>query len=192
MNSQPQKAFTLVESMVAIAIVAIALVGPFTAVQSALSGSYIARDRLIAATLAQEGLEYIRSIRDNNYLSNRSWTYGFSSSQNSRNQCFGDNPTGYCTIDSTQGDFNISGNENAMIGYASNQVANMPPLYINSAQQYTQISTGNTATVFTRKVQLQTIPDTVTHEMKVLVTVSWTTAHQTFSITVTDVLQDWL
>lgn len=192
--SYPQsRGFTLVESMVAIAIIAIALVGPFTAVQSALSGSYIARDRLIAANLAQEGLEYVRSIRDNNYLSGRAWTYGFSSSQNSRNQCFGNNPTGYCTIDSTKGDFNISGNEDAMMGYSSSQVSNIPPLYIDSSQRYTHTTTGNTQTVFTRKVQLQTVPDGAEiHEMKVTVTVSWSTAHQSFSVTVTDVLQDWL
>ena len=65
------KAFTLVETLVAIGVLMIAIVGPFTEVEHALTASDVARDQLVGTSLAQEGLEYVLSIRDGNYLYNR-------------------------------------------------------------------------------------------------------------------------
>jgi prepilin-type N-terminal cleavage/methylation domain-containing protein len=108
----PLKGFTLVETMVAISLLAVALVGPYVAVQNAVQGSYVARDQLIASQLAQEGVEYVRGVRDNNYHHGRSWLYGFNDS--ARDGCYGGSPITYCTVDPTQGDFNNSGSSGAM------------------------------------------------------------------------------
>lgn len=66
-----QKGFTLVESLVALAIFLIATVGPMYAVSQALSIASIARDRTIARFLAQEGVELVRYYRDNVALRNQ-------------------------------------------------------------------------------------------------------------------------
>lgn len=183
MTNTSQKGFTLVETMVAITVLAIALVGPFTAVQNALTASYVARDELTASALAQEGMEYIRSIRDNNYLNNRTggWMDGLSTKS-----CFS-SVTSYCTVDPTQGDFHTTAA--AMVGFSD--ITNVPVLNISSAGLYNHQaqSSTNVPTRFTRTVQLRQVTAT---EVQVTVVVTWISAHQTYSVTVVDNLQDWL
>ena len=60
------RGFTLVETLVAISILSISILGVFTAVQSGLHKSSYARDEVTAFYLAQEAVEYIRNIRDSN------------------------------------------------------------------------------------------------------------------------------
>ncbi len=185
-TAMPKKGFTLVETMVAVTVLAIALTGPFAAVENALSASYVARDELIASSLAQEGMEYIRSIRDNNYLnsaSNRTWLSGISTLS-----CYM-SATSYCTVDPTVGDVNIT--PSAIAGYS--QLSFVPPLSISASGIYNQASVG-TPTRFTRSVQFRQVAVTngQPSEIQVTVRVSWTSAHQTYSVTVVDNLQDWL
>lgn len=191
----PAQGFTLVETMVAITILAFALVGPFTAVQTALSNSYLARDQLTAASLAQEAQEYIISIRDNNYLATprRGWLDGFNSATQGRNRCYGAynaTVTGFCTVDPTLGDFHVSGSASAMVGYTSAQASSIVPLYISSGNMYQQTAVG-TRSKFTRTVRIQELTNT-NDEVRVTVVVSWTTANKPYSITVVNTLRDWL
>ncbi len=60
--------FTLVETMVAITILLIAVVGPMSAIGGSLSQISTARDQMIAVNLAQEGIEVVRQKRDSNML----------------------------------------------------------------------------------------------------------------------------
>ncbi len=62
------RAFTLVETLVAISVLLLALVGPMSIASRGLSAAYNARDEVIAYYLAQEGIEYVRAVRDQNYL----------------------------------------------------------------------------------------------------------------------------
>lgn len=126
------KGFTLVETLVAVTILSIAIVGPFFAVQTALIASYTARDQLVAASLAQEGIEYIRNARDNNFLASRAWLYGLNSCR-----------PGPCVVDATQ---------NTIGGTVA-------PLYLSSTNIYTQETTG-TVTRFTRTVEIDDLSAT--------------------------------
>lgn len=56
--------FTLVETLVAITILMIAVIVPLSIVANALQSSYFARDQITATYLAQDAIEYIRSLRD--------------------------------------------------------------------------------------------------------------------------------
>lgn len=183
-----QKGFTLVETLVAITVLALALVGPFSAVENSLFGSYVARDQLVAAALAQEGVEYLRSIRDNNYLNSRSWVDGF----NGYTQCYsatiGVTPTGTCTVDSTRGDFH--NDPTAMQGYLASQQGSVPYIKVDRTYYfYTYEATNSDDTKFKRTVRIETLSDT---EIRVTVTVAWITGRQSYSMSVTDTLQDWL
>ena len=60
--------FTLVESMVAVTILTIAVAGPLLTASRAIVAAKIARDQLTASYLAQKGVEYVRSVRDDHYL----------------------------------------------------------------------------------------------------------------------------
>ncbi len=180
-----QRGFSLVETLVAIALLAIALVGPFIAVRNALLASYAARDQLTASMLAQEGMEYVRMIRDNNYLAGRSWTDGFGAT--ARDACFGASPSGVCVIDATRGDFHSD--SSGMTEYPS--ANNAPALRLSQTNLYNQQgnSATNVVTKFKRTAVLQTISAT---EMRVTITVSWTSSGQAYTAVVTDVLRDWL
>ena len=174
MNTRTMRGFTLVETLVAITIIATALVGPFYAVQQALNASRNARDQLIATSLAQEGVEYVRSIRDSNYLYNnvnvtpRSWLYRLDGTGGS--DCL--DTAGGCVVDPAKDRVSTS----------------ITSLYLNSDDVYNQQGEG-TPTVFRRTVRLTTV--TVT-EVLVTVTVDWTTKGQARSSTVSETLNNWL
>ncbi|HUX80764.1 MAG TPA: prepilin-type N-terminal cleavage/methylation domain-containing protein, partial [Candidatus Paceibacterota bacterium] len=60
--------FTLVETLIAVTIVTLAVAGPLTVASRALVAGQIAHDQLTASYLAQEGVEYVRAMRDDEYL----------------------------------------------------------------------------------------------------------------------------
>lgn len=72
--------FTLIEALVAIAILTMSIAGPMTAASTGLQNSTYARDQIVAFYIAQEGIEMIRSIRDSNALNNTSWLTGIAAS----------------------------------------------------------------------------------------------------------------
>jgi prepilin-type N-terminal cleavage/methylation domain-containing protein len=96
--------FTLVETLVAIAILMIAIAGPLTVAEKGLSASIYARDQLIASYLAQDTMESIKNIVDSNELAGNPWlsslsNYSCTSSSN--------NPTSFCTINTTSNPLTI-------------------------------------------------------------------------------------
>ncbi len=177
------KGFTLVETLVAVALLALTIVLPYYAIQKSLAASYTSRDDLLAASLAQEGLEFIRAVRDANYLYNfnrqseeREWMEGLDGSTTGSVNCFGIGKK--CIVDPTR-----SSNQVTLCG------GTCPKLYINnSSGVYTNVAGGGTATKYTRYVNLEWIS---AREVKVTSTVEWF-SHGQHSITVTDILNDWL
>ena len=68
-----EKGFTLLESLVAVAILTVGIsTAALLVVQSIQVGGKIQK-RIVAAHLAQEGIEVIRNIRDSNWLSGSNW-----------------------------------------------------------------------------------------------------------------------
>lgn len=74
------KAFTLIEIIVAISLLTVGAVGAFSLLQSTLAFTSISSSQLTAAYLAQEGIEIIRNIRDTNFLQGSVWDEGIDSS----------------------------------------------------------------------------------------------------------------
>jgi prepilin-type N-terminal cleavage/methylation domain-containing protein len=72
-----QKGFTIIEIIITIAILSFGIVGIYGFFQPAdiLTSNFSLR--LIAGYLAQEGLEIVKNIRDNNILSGNKWSQGF-------------------------------------------------------------------------------------------------------------------
>ena len=73
------KSFTLIEIVVAIFIVTMGTVGAFSLIQRTIAFTVISSSRLVAANLAQEGIEIVRNTRDTNWLSGNPWDEGLSS-----------------------------------------------------------------------------------------------------------------
>jgi Tfp pilus assembly protein PilV len=187
------RAFTLVETLVAIAIIMIAIVGPFLEIENALTASYVARDQLIGNSLAQEAVEYVRTMRDGNYLYNHAnplvvpqlwWLQGLNGPTPGTPDCFANK----CTVD-----------PRAATPITQCSGACTAPLYINSTTHlYNQQSSG-VASRFIRSIQLcymhgagAACDTNVSNEAKLTVTVSWVTQNKPYSTTIVEYLQNWL
>jgi hypothetical protein len=166
-----------VETLVAITILMVVIVGPLYAVHKALIASYAARDKLIAAALAQEGVEYVLSIRDDNYLSRSgSWLAGLDGTSNGNNSanCF----SNACIVDQSQ---------NLVQACGSNGCA---PLRLSPANIYTQtVNAAYPVTKFTRQVGVANVSE---DQITVTVTVSWSTLGVPYTTSVTEQLYNWL
>ena len=62
------KGFTLIETMIAVTILTLAMAGPLFTASRSIVAAQTARDQLTSPYLAQEGIEYVRMMRDNQYL----------------------------------------------------------------------------------------------------------------------------
>ncbi len=77
-NLRSQSGQSLVEMIIAIAIIITGLVGALTLTISNLSGVDEAGTRVVASNLAREGVEVARNFRDANWLQNLAWDSGLS------------------------------------------------------------------------------------------------------------------
>lgn len=185
-NKKFSKGFTLVETMVAISILSLTVASAFTAVQMGLKASIGAKDQITAFYLAQEALEFIKNVRDENALhslenpSSINWLQGLSETKD--DPCWmGDTnyPQKTCTIDSAKG---ISGG----VASCTGGFGTCPNLNQDSSTGlYGYTSGGNwNPTNFKREIQISMLP-TVTDAITVTIKMSWSTegVSKTFTIT---------
>ena len=84
---QPSHGFTLIETLVAISILMIAVASPLTIAQKGLSSAIYAKDQVIASYLAQDAIEYLRNLSDQNVASGADWLNGIEDGNNCGNSC---------------------------------------------------------------------------------------------------------
>lgn len=60
--------FSIIEASIVLAVVSIGLLGVFSLVTQNITVQRVNRNMLVASMLAQEGIELVRSVRDNNWL----------------------------------------------------------------------------------------------------------------------------
>jgi Tfp pilus assembly protein PilV len=60
--------FTLVETLVAISIFTMSILGLMSILASGISNTTYAKQKMVASYLAQEGIEYVRNLRDTSVL----------------------------------------------------------------------------------------------------------------------------
>jgi len=80
------RGFTIVESLVAIAILVLVITGTASAIQTGISSYIFSKNQIIAFYLAQEGFEQIRNMRDENSLRGQNWLTNVSA--NSSDPCY--------------------------------------------------------------------------------------------------------
>lgn len=156
--------FTLVETLVAVSILLVAIVGPMTIVQKSLQLGYYANDRVTAVYLAQEGIESVIRLRDNQANkvlgnlngSEKPWDW-FSS--NSLDNC--KTPNG-CDINIESGSYRDCGSGGANCR-----------LKVSDDEDYVYGYTGSNQSPFTRVIKVESAQGN--KATKVVVTVSWAT-----------------
>lgn len=180
MTTSAQRGFTLVETLVAITILMIAIVIPFNGVHQAITVSYVSRDQLIASALAQEAVEYAYFIRGSNYLYylQTGGTYpGANGWLSNLQECLVSLHAYGCAVDAAQGTTAACSSSGCAV------------LNLSQANIYTQSTSGNTPTRFTRTMKIEEVN---THEARVTVTVSWRTLNRDYTTTTTENIYNWL
>jgi len=171
---QKLKGFTLVETLIAVLLLATAIAGPLTIASKSLIVALVAKDQVTAFFLAQDGVEYIRFIRDTNKLQNADWIDGTGGDYTGvdMSPCLNSNG---CYTDSTGQQINSGGNNILACGslcpfmrYGSLNDSNPA----NDRFRYWPTnSTNEPTTIFRRTIKLT--PGTNPEEATVEVTVSW-------------------
>ena len=162
----------------AILILTISITGPMTIASQALSGARYAKEQVAAYYLAQEGIELVRSVRDNNVLNFPStvWYGGeLGTATSSPTRCY---TSQGCYIDAQ----NLVVSECPLSG-------SCPPLRVNAG--FYQYSAGGNSQ-FTRTINLAPV-GSGGNEIYVSSTVTWLSPlfGTSRTYTVTDNLTSW-
>ncbi len=191
------RAFTLIEAMIAVTILTLSVAGPLYTANSAIVASMIARDQLTASYLAQEGIEYVRAMRDYEYLA--AYHLGGSTSisadawSNFLTGSMPDHPGAVtqcrafaCSIDMTKD----MGYGSGFAVFRCTVGGTCAKLYILASGIYAtdrSLSTG-TATAFSRTIQVVDVSAT---DESIISTVSWWYHGTQHFVTVYDHLTPW-
>ena len=101
-----KKGFTLLETLFALIIVSTGFFAIFSLVIKSFSATPSIIDRLIAANLAQEGLEIVRNIRDSAYAYSKDWAEITSAAYLDKDNCLSEDKN--CEADPENGLFDIA------------------------------------------------------------------------------------
>lgn len=84
---QHKKGFSLIEVTLATFLVSLGLVTTISLLSRAFADSADARNQSVAALLAQEGIEYVRNIRENNWVDGKPATSSYTGFSGSALDC---------------------------------------------------------------------------------------------------------
>ena len=186
--------FTLIETMVAVTILALAISGPLLTASRAIVVAEISRDQLTASYLAQEGIEYVRAMRDDEYLklyASGTTAAAWGNFLNVVNSCRStvSNPTQACAFDPV--------GMNGVPSLSSCPAGACPALHLanNGMTNYytTNPSAPNSisSTVFTRKIQVVNASVNGSTDVRVVSTITWSFHGASYIVTVTSHLTPW-
>ncbi len=154
--------FTLIETLVAIAVLMISIAGPLTIANKALTSALYAKDQSIASNLGQESIEMIKNIKNNNLVN--SITFLNTIDGGAGKTCIGDN--GKCDVEIDSGSFVIKPD-----------CSSGCPIYFSDTSGYSH-NVGGTKTIFTRYYYLTNVNKKLTglpdpSDYMVTVVVQW-------------------
>ncbi len=154
----------MVESMVAISILALAATGPLLIAQKGIGAAIYAKDQITAFYLAQEAVEYVRNVRDTNRIRGDDWITGLT-------YCLESGSGEKCTIDARYPDFASPG----AIDTCPVGVCPIINIYKDGTEAYYGYGSGAnwSPTAFTRTISVDNRASN--KEALIAVTVSWTT-----------------
>jgi len=154
--------FSLMEVIISIAVIVTALITLIALISSVVSGLKPAKFKLTAISLAQEGLEIVRNIRDSN------WLFYKRAPENWRD-------------DLAAGNYRAQYDELTLLSWAD------LPLKIDSNGFYQYDSGSNTP--FRRKITIGHIGD---NQIKVVSEVTWQEKGKSYTIEAENRLYNWL
>jgi Tfp pilus assembly protein PilV len=161
--------FTIVEIVISIFILSIAIVGIYNAFSIMVVLNADTADRLTSAYLAQEGMEIVRNIRDNNWVKSNDWRCGLVDISNDENAGDCDYTYSLCAT-GCEADYTV---QEAIINlWSSSSNLNIDR---NGFYSYLScpLSNPDCQTKFTRKITITPVSGYEDHIIDVSVEVFW-------------------
>jgi len=167
--------FTLIEVIVAIAIILTTIVGLSSLSSFSISSLETAKSKVIAVNLAQEGVEIVRNMRDSNWLIYRD------------------------LIDQGQPQLWLTGLDpgtyQAQYDSLTLTPITSPTILYKDSNGFYQYGTTPTPTPFKRRILIDQIPDPLNpgqvNEIKITSEITWSEKGKNNTITVEDHLYNW-
>lgn len=158
-----KKSFSLLGVLISIQILIVAVVAIVGLMSSLIIQSRTAGNKIIAMGLAQEGMEIVRNIRDNNWLSGVNWDQNILKS----------NPP-----------YNVDYQETVFIDSSAEN-----KIFYDSINGYRgKVVSGGQDTIFSRKIYIADNPDL---SLKITCIVSWNERGKDYNIELEDWLYNW-
>lgn len=187
-NKIKQRGFTVLESIVAIAVLSLSVSGAFAAVTQSLSQAIIAKDEIKAFYLAGEAIEIIRNKRDNNQLAKLngsavSWLSGIA--ENGSDPCYYGKT---CRTDSVSTSL-------VQCGLAWGACPGLNQNQTTFLYNYSPTDSNNVATNFKREIQIELVQTDSfgnPREIAVTVKISWTKGVTTREFKIKEHLFNWI
>jgi len=180
-NSKKNQGFSIIEVMVCVTIILVTFTSIYTLINHSMVFHDLAYSKLTASYLAQEGIEIVRNIRDNNYIRNENNNY----IKNESNNYILNESNNYIQNESwnvglNPGNYQVQYNSTRLDDYTGNN------LKIDSSGLY-NYSDGET-TRYNRMISIDKISD---KEIRVTSIVKWSNRGINFDIQVEDHLYNW-
>jgi len=149
-----KKGFTIIETLVAVSILTVAIMGAMTAAQAGISSYILSKDQVLAFYFAQEGFEQIRNLRDENRLKKLPWLQGIA--ENPSDPCyFGEK----CTVSPIES-----------VSPVRCPVSGCPLIRYNTTTGFYGYNSGWRETIYRREISLKRIEP---GEISITVTMRW-------------------
>lgn len=186
------KGFTLIETLVAISIFTTSILALLSVLSQGISNTNYAKKKIIASYLAEEGVEYIRNLRDTFVLYSATTQAGW----DSFNSKVVPSPDTLCA--STNGcyfdDRNVSFSDASMpmtdlllTACSSPTCSNGALLYDSATGKYNYVT--GTSSGYNRRIKITQIS---ANETKIFSTVFWTKGSGSYNIVFSENLFNWI
>jgi Tfp pilus assembly protein PilV len=171
---QKNKGFTLIEAMVSISLFTLSILALMSVLASSLAGTNYAKQKVIASYLGQEGIEYLRNMRDTAALYNAtSGQAGWNAFKTTANGASCD----------------VRGCYISNMALVSCNLSGVCPNLLYDSTTSTYGYTSGADSGFNRKVQVTHIN---ANQTRVVSTVTWRQGSGTYSVVFSEILFNWI